>query len=57
MSQVVAVEDRGIALYAPSLRYFTWRSVVVASQSDFDHPRVTRDACQAGGRTVPFGGL
>ncbi|KAL0470242.1 hypothetical protein QR685DRAFT_571387 [Neurospora intermedia] len=40
-----------------SVFFFTWRSVVVASQSDSNHPRVTRDACQAGGRTVPFGGL
>ena len=41
----------------PLPRYFTWRSVVLVSQSDFDYPRVTRYACQARGRTVPLGGL
>ena len=57
VSQVVAVGNRGIALYAPSIHCLTWRSVVLVSQSDFDYPRATRYACQAQERTVLFGGL
>lgn len=57
LSQAVAVGIPRIVLYAPSLRYLTWRSVVLSAEGDFDHPRVTRYACQAHGRTVPFGGL